>query len=129
MGFRMVDVSNCCLLLTYCGGLWGRERGVLADLFFLMLSLKERHWVVFFSMFSWGKNKWFHYLLRDCFAYFVYSVNTVKNILFSLLSKVVARFNEIVTRQLLEGALETFKRYSVKEEDIDVSNYLLYLHL
>lgn len=33
---------------------------------------------------------------------------------------VVARFNEIVTRQLLEGALETFRRYSVKEEDIDV---------
>ncbi|KAL1561450.1 6,7-dimethyl-8-ribityllumazine synthase [Salvia divinorum] len=33
---------------------------------------------------------------------------------------VVARFNEIVTRPLLEGALDTFKRYSVKEEDIDV---------
>ncbi|RVW20630.1 6,7-dimethyl-8-ribityllumazine synthase, chloroplastic [Vitis vinifera] len=33
---------------------------------------------------------------------------------------VVARFNEIVTKLLLEGALETFKRYSVKEEDIDV---------
>ncbi|KAI5650527.1 hypothetical protein M9H77_36532 [Catharanthus roseus] len=33
---------------------------------------------------------------------------------------VVARFNEIVTRPLLEGALETFKRYSVKDEDIDV---------
>ncbi|KAK4834568.1 hypothetical protein QYF36_025017 [Acer negundo] len=33
---------------------------------------------------------------------------------------VVARFNEIVTRPLLEGALETFKRYSVKEEDVDV---------
>lgn len=33
---------------------------------------------------------------------------------------VVARFNEIVTRKLLDGALETFKRYSVKEEDIDV---------
>uniref|UniRef100_A0A2P2JEY9 6,7-dimethyl-8-ribityllumazine synthase n=1 Tax=Rhizophora mucronata TaxID=61149 RepID=A0A2P2JEY9_RHIMU len=34
--------------------------------------------------------------------------------------KVVARFNEIVTKQLLEGALETFKKYSVREEDIDV---------
>ncbi|KAH7547738.1 hypothetical protein JRO89_XS14G0009100 [Xanthoceras sorbifolium] len=33
---------------------------------------------------------------------------------------VVARFNEIVTRPLLEGALETFKKYSVKEEDVDV---------
>ncbi|XP_042011057.1 6,7-dimethyl-8-ribityllumazine synthase, chloroplastic-like isoform X2 [Salvia splendens] len=33
---------------------------------------------------------------------------------------VVARFNEIVTRPLLDGALDTFKRYSVKEEDIDV---------
>lgn len=37
-------------------------------------------------------------------------------------SKVVARFNEIVTKLLLEGALETFKRYSVQEEDIDVSS-------
>ncbi|XP_042514101.1 6,7-dimethyl-8-ribityllumazine synthase, chloroplastic [Macadamia integrifolia] len=33
---------------------------------------------------------------------------------------VVARFNEVVTKLLLEGALETFKRYSVREEDIDV---------
>lgn len=36
--------------------------------------------------------------------------------------KVVARFNEIITKPLLEGALDTFKKYSVKEEDIDVSN-------
>lgn len=34
--------------------------------------------------------------------------------------EVVARFNEIVTKSLLEGALETFRKYSVKEEDIDV---------
>ncbi|XP_071693827.1 6,7-dimethyl-8-ribityllumazine synthase, chloroplastic [Rutidosis leptorrhynchoides] len=33
---------------------------------------------------------------------------------------VVARFNEIVTRPLLEGALDTFNKYSVNEEDIDV---------
>ncbi|XP_050228141.1 6,7-dimethyl-8-ribityllumazine synthase, chloroplastic [Mercurialis annua] len=33
---------------------------------------------------------------------------------------VIARFNELVTKKLLEGALETFQRYSVKEEDIDV---------
>ncbi|KAJ0715312.1 putative 6,7-dimethyl-8-ribityllumazine synthase [Helianthus annuus] len=33
---------------------------------------------------------------------------------------VVARFNEIVTRPLLEGALDTFNKYSVREEDIDV---------
>lgn len=33
---------------------------------------------------------------------------------------VVARFNEIVTRPLLEGALDTFRKYSVKEEDVDV---------
>lgn len=39
--------------------------------------------------------------------------------------KVVARFNEIITKLLLEGALDTFKKYSVKEEDIDVSNQLL----
>ncbi|KAI3412655.1 uncharacterized protein J3R85_017099 [Psidium guajava] len=33
---------------------------------------------------------------------------------------VVARFNEVVTKLLLEGALDTFRKYSVKEEDIDV---------
>ncbi|XP_028804816.1 6,7-dimethyl-8-ribityllumazine synthase, chloroplastic-like isoform X2 [Neltuma alba] len=33
---------------------------------------------------------------------------------------VVARFNEIVTKQLLEGALNTLKNYSVEDEDIDV---------
>ncbi|KAL2506115.1 dimethyl-6 [Abeliophyllum distichum] len=33
---------------------------------------------------------------------------------------VVARFNEIITKQLLDGAVDTFKKYSVKEEDIDV---------
>ncbi|GAB2265490.1 hypothetical protein Dimus_000541 [Dionaea muscipula] len=33
---------------------------------------------------------------------------------------VVARFNEIVTKPLLEGALDTFKKYSVDDEDIDV---------
>lgn len=33
---------------------------------------------------------------------------------------VVARFNEFVTRKLLEGALDTFRKYSVNEEDIDV---------
>ncbi|KAL7145803.1 hypothetical protein ABFS83_07G112100 [Erythranthe nasuta] len=33
---------------------------------------------------------------------------------------VVARFNEIITRPLMDGALDTFKKYSVKEEDIDV---------
>ncbi|KAK9705940.1 hypothetical protein RND81_07G093900 [Saponaria officinalis] len=32
---------------------------------------------------------------------------------------VVARFNEFVTRRLMEGALDTFKKYSV-DEDIDV---------
>ncbi|XP_019238566.1 PREDICTED: 6,7-dimethyl-8-ribityllumazine synthase, chloroplastic-like [Nicotiana attenuata] len=33
---------------------------------------------------------------------------------------VVARFNDLITKKLLEGALDTFKSYSVKEEDIDV---------
>ncbi|XP_023537234.1 6,7-dimethyl-8-ribityllumazine synthase, chloroplastic-like [Cucurbita pepo subsp. pepo] len=33
---------------------------------------------------------------------------------------VVGRFNEIVTRPMLEGALSTFKSYSVQDEDIDV---------
>lgn len=49
---------------------------------------------------------------------------------FFVLIKVVARFNELVTKLLLEGALETFKKYSVKEENIDVcSSSLLYLVL
>jgi hypothetical protein len=39
------------------------------------------------------------------------------------LLKVVARFNEIVTKQLLEGALGTFKNYSVQDEDIDVCSH------
>ncbi|KAK3142180.1 hypothetical protein QOZ80_4BG0343320 [Eleusine coracana subsp. coracana] len=33
---------------------------------------------------------------------------------------VVARFNEVVTNLLLQGALETFERYSVKPENITV---------
>ncbi|KAG2629944.1 hypothetical protein PVAP13_3KG511800 [Panicum virgatum] len=33
---------------------------------------------------------------------------------------VVARFNEVVTNLLLQGALETFERYSVKPEDITI---------
>ena len=40
---------------------------------------------------------------------------------FLALMKVVGRFNEIVTRPMLEGALSTFKSYSVQDEDIDVS--------
>jgi 6,7-dimethyl-8-ribityllumazine synthase len=33
---------------------------------------------------------------------------------------VVGRFNEIITRPLLAGALEASHRYQVREEDIDV---------
>jgi 6,7-dimethyl-8-ribityllumazine synthase len=33
---------------------------------------------------------------------------------------VAARFNDIVTKPLVEGALEAFRRHSVREEDIDV---------
>nr|GEV82524.1 6,7-dimethyl-8-ribityllumazine synthase, chloroplastic-like [Tanacetum cinerariifolium]GEX09250.1 6,7-dimethyl-8-ribityllumazine synthase, chloroplastic-like [Tanacetum cinerariifolium] len=32
---------------------------------------------------------------------------------------VIARFNEIVTRPLMNGVLDTFDKYSVREEDID----------
>ncbi|XP_027172817.1 6,7-dimethyl-8-ribityllumazine synthase, chloroplastic-like isoform X1 [Coffea eugenioides] len=45
------------------------------------------------------------------------SLTTAEGLRFGI---VVARFNEIVTKPLLEGALDTFKKYSVKEEDIDV---------
>lgn len=34
---------------------------------------------------------------------------------------VVARFNEFITRQLLEGALDTLLRHGVKEADIEVT--------
>jgi 6,7-dimethyl-8-ribityllumazine synthase len=34
---------------------------------------------------------------------------------------VVARFNSLVTKQLLEGALEDFERHGVHAEDVDVS--------
>ncbi|KAK4354839.1 hypothetical protein RND71_027033 [Anisodus tanguticus] len=33
---------------------------------------------------------------------------------------VVARFSDLITKKLLEGALDTFKNYSVREEDIDI---------
>ena len=34
---------------------------------------------------------------------------------------VVARFNDFVTRQLLNGAVETLKRFGVRDEDISVA--------
>ncbi|WZZ58147.1 hypothetical protein YC2023_058254 [Brassica napus] len=37
-----------------------------------------------------------------------------------ILLKIVARFNEAVKKLLLEGAIETFKKHSVREEDIQV---------
>ncbi|XP_027171484.1 6,7-dimethyl-8-ribityllumazine synthase, chloroplastic-like [Coffea eugenioides] len=45
------------------------------------------------------------------------SLTTTEGLRFGI---VAARFNEIVTKPLLEGPLDTFKKYSVKEEDIDV---------
>ncbi|XP_061989399.1 6,7-dimethyl-8-ribityllumazine synthase, chloroplastic [Rosa rugosa] len=45
------------------------------------------------------------------------SVTTAHGLRFAV---VVARFNEIITKPLLEGALTTFNNYSVQEEDIDV---------
>jgi 6,7-dimethyl-8-ribityllumazine synthase len=37
------------------------------------------------------------------------------------LALVVARFNEIITRQLLAGALDTLARHGVRDEDISVA--------
>jgi len=34
---------------------------------------------------------------------------------------VVARFNEVITRQLLAGALDTLTRYGVRDDDISVA--------
>ncbi|VAH33762.1 unnamed protein product [Triticum turgidum subsp. durum] len=39
---------------------------------------------------------------------------------------VVARFNEIVTNLLLQGALEAFERYSIKAENVTVR---IFIHL
>lgn len=64
-----------------------------------------------------------HHPQRSSFArtaavrHLVGSVTTTQGLRFAV---VVARFNEIITKQLLEGALATFKNYSIKEEDIDV---------
>ncbi|MEO0262476.1 MAG: 6,7-dimethyl-8-ribityllumazine synthase [candidate division WOR-3 bacterium] len=33
---------------------------------------------------------------------------------------VISRFNEFITKRLLEGAIESLKRYGAKEENIDV---------
>lgn len=48
--------------------------------------------------------------------------------IFSSSIKVVARFNEFVTRRLMEGALDTFKKYSVTE-DIDVCGFSMLNHI
>jgi 6,7-dimethyl-8-ribityllumazine synthase len=37
--------------------------------------------------------------------------------------QVVARFNEIITKALLTGALETFEKYLVPDEHIDVCHF------
>ncbi|GKU92297.1 hypothetical protein SLEP1_g6045 [Rubroshorea leprosula] len=57
------------------------------------------------------------FLQTSAVRHLVGSVTRTEGLRFAV---VVARFNEIVTKQLLEGALDTFKKYSVKEEDIDV---------
>ncbi|RKY15814.1 MAG: 6,7-dimethyl-8-ribityllumazine synthase, partial [Planctomycetota bacterium] len=33
---------------------------------------------------------------------------------------VVSRFNELITRRLLEGALDVLRRHDVKDDDVDV---------
>lgn len=45
---------------------------------------------------------------------------------------VVGRFNDLVTKLLLEGALDTFNRHGVAREDVDVSAVLwnaVFLHV
>lgn len=39
---------------------------------------------------------------------------------------VVGRFNDLVTKLLLEGALEDFQRHGVAREDVDVSLEMLF---
>jgi len=53
----------------------------------------------------------------DAVKHLTGSVTATEGLRFAV---VVARFNEIITKPLLEGALGTFKKYSVKEEDVDV---------
>ena len=53
-----------------------------------------------------------------CYYYII--LDTILYSHFPPFMQVVARFNEVVTNLLLEGALETFRRYSVRDEDITV---------
>lgn len=53
----------------------------------------------------------------DAVKHLTGSVTRTEGLRFAI---VVARFNEIITRPLLEGALGTFKNYSVQDEDVDV---------
>ncbi|CAI0393191.1 unnamed protein product [Linum tenue] len=62
-------------------------------------------------------NNFIDFASPEAVRHLVGSLNRTEGLRFAV---VVARFNEIVTRRLLEGAIETFTRYSVKEEDIDV---------
>jgi len=60
---------------------------------------------------------------RKAVAFLLPSNRTIDNsvtLWFVMDFQVVARFNEVVTNLLLQGALETFERYSVKPEDITV---------
>ncbi|OMO72581.1 6,7-dimethyl-8-ribityllumazine synthase [Corchorus olitorius] len=57
------------------------------------------------------------FVQTEAVRHLVGSVTKTQGLRFAV---VVARFNEIVTKPLLEGALETFSKYSVNEEDIDV---------
>ncbi|RZC94516.1 hypothetical protein C5167_026248 [Papaver somniferum] len=49
-----------------------------------------------------------------------------ESIFILLVFSTVLRFNEVVTRLMLDGALDTFKRYGVREEDVD--SFLFLMH-
>ena len=69
---------------------------------------------------------------RKAVAFLLPSNRTIDNsvtLWFVMDFQVVARFNEVVTNLLLQGALETFERCSVKPEDITVRIFSLLVKL
>ncbi|OMO60790.1 6,7-dimethyl-8-ribityllumazine synthase [Corchorus capsularis] len=67
--------------------------------------------------FSMERKQRSSFVQTEAVRHLVGSVTKTQGLRFAV---VVARFNEIITKPLLEGALETFHKYSVNEEDIDV---------
>ncbi|KAH9302631.1 hypothetical protein KI387_014214, partial [Taxus chinensis] len=71
------------------------------------------------SVFDSNANRWKKSSMTVCAAvrHLTGSITKTEGLHFAV---VVARFNDIITKPLVEGALDAFRRHSVREEDIDV---------